>query len=333
MGDNIALDDLQSSIYFGNITVGGQTFTVVFDTGSPDLWVPSAQCSNCGAGSRYDSSKSANFKNLNKPMMITYGTGQVSGTQVSDTVGVGDVSVTNQILGQVTKTAQFPPQFAQGGISGIMGLSFASLSDYPATNFFESAVRAGTIKEPVFAIKLDPTGQGEDFLSLGGVDPAHYTGSISYVPVTRALYWQIAMTSVTIGSTPVIQQPAQAIVDSGTTDIVAPAAAFNAIAKAVGAVNNNGIFIVDCSVLNTGPTLTFNLSGVSLTLSPKYYIVEYVSQTMSVCVLAIDSDDGGVANGMWILGDTLLHKYYSVYNLGDINNNYKGAAVGFAVAV
>lgn len=41
---DIVLHDYQNSQYYGNIIVGGQTFSVIFDTGSSNLWIPSKTC-------------------------------------------------------------------------------------------------------------------------------------------------------------------------------------------------------------------------------------------------------------------------------------------------
>ena len=35
---------------------------------------------------------------------------------------------------------------------------------------------------------------------FGGVDPNHYTGNITYVPVTLPYYWQFKMTQVTVST-------------------------------------------------------------------------------------------------------------------------------------
>ena len=90
----------------------------------------------------------------------------------------------------------------------------------------------------MFAFYLGSGGaKGE--LTLGGVDPAHYTGDFTYTPVIDTVpgkvgYWALAMDDLTVGGTSVTSAK-KAIVDSGTSLLAAPSADIKAIAKAVGA--------------------------------------------------------------------------------------------------
>ena len=108
----IDLTNVFSSQYFGPIQIGSpaQEFTVVFDTGSANLWIPSAKCSDkaCKIHSRYDSSKSDTYNKDDRALEIAYGTGSMKGKLSKDTITMGGKTATNELLRQ-TKSPRKEP--------------------------------------------------------------------------------------------------------------------------------------------------------------------------------------------------------------------------------
>ena len=81
----VELKDFMNAQYYGEIALGTppQTFTVVFDTGSSNLWVPSAHCKGfniaCLLHRRYTASQSSTYTEEGHPFAIKYGSGSMSG--------------------------------------------------------------------------------------------------------------------------------------------------------------------------------------------------------------------------------------------------------------
>jgi cathepsin D len=105
---------------------------------------------------------------------------------------------------------------------------------------------------------LPPKSTGE--LIIGGTDPAHYTGDLTYVPLTSETYWEITMDKLSIGGT--TSPTTRAVLDSGTSLLAGPTADVEAIVKAIGAKPlTKGEYTVDCSKVDSLPDLEVVIGG------------------------------------------------------------------------
>jgi phytepsin len=253
-GDAVALNNYMDAQYYGEIGIGSppQPFTVIFDTGSSNLWVPSAKCYlslACYFHRRYKSSKSSTYKEDGTSFAIQYGTGSMEGFLSQDDVTLGDLTVKGQVFAEATKEPGIT--FVAAKFDGILGLGFKEISVDRVPPVWYNMLDQKLVNEPVFSFWLnrnesDETSGGE--LVFGGVDPKHFKGEHVYTNVTRKGYWQFDLGDVTIDgrSTGFCAKGCSAIADSGTSLLAGPSGIVAEINQAIGAT---GVVSNECKMV------------------------------------------------------------------------------------
>ncbi|CAF0945031.1 unnamed protein product [Didymodactylos carnosus] len=222
-----------------------------------------------------------------------------------------------------------------GAYSGVVGLAYPKLTTYKEElPLFYNLWKQKKISLPLFSVFLTTSSKSSltSELVLGGIDKSKYTGSITYVQVSPKGYWEFKLTNVMIGRTVISgSKNTPAISDTGTTYIYGPSKQVKAFYAAINAYqyDNDGDYGVDCEAISSLPSLTFTISGVPFTLLPQHYIYnESLTGGNKLCLSAISAstDTDNDSREYWLLGDSFLQRFYSVYNMGTNQ-------VGFAKSV
>ncbi|KAF4114133.1 hypothetical protein G5714_004356 [Onychostoma macrolepis] len=290
--------------FFGQISLGKpeQNFTVVFDTGSTDLWVPSSYCVSqaCVRHHKFKAFESSTYVHDGR---------------------VGSITVQNQVFGEAVYEPGFTFVLAQ--FDGVLGLGFPQLAEELGSPVFDTMIGQGLLDEPVFSfyLKNNASGFGGELL-FGGVDETRFVSPVNWVPVTQKGYWQIRLDAVKVQGALSFcyrsTQGCEAIMDTGTSLIGGPARDVLLLQQFIGATPTAvGEYLVDCVRISSLPILSFLINNVEYSLTGEQYIRREMLHNKEICFSGFESIDiPSPAGPIWILGDVFLSQFYSIYDRG-----------------
>ena len=205
--------------YFGKVYLGSpqQHFTVVFDTGSGHVFLPSSTCvtETCAKHRRFDRHASATSVDLDHEgravradaperdqVAIAYGTGEVTGEFVRETLCLAkhpesEVPVDGESkdcvqLRVITATEMTPEPFNTFAFDGVLGLGLDSLSVDPEFSFFGQMAKLNKLQNAVFGYFLSRSDAVASEISFGGHDERRVASALEWAPVHKPElgFWQ-----------------------------------------------------------------------------------------------------------------------------------------------
>ncbi|XP_069760180.1 uncharacterized protein [Narcine bancroftii] len=275
------LSNYMDAQYYGEISIGTppQTFTVVFDTGSSNLWVPSAYCISdaCKSHQRFQSFFSSTYSPKGSSFSIRYGTGQIVGMLGKDKVRIGNITVQGQEFGE----SVYEPgsTFTLAQFDGILGLGYSSLAVGGAIPVFDRMMHQGLLKSPIFSFLLN---------------------------------------SIKFHNIVVCRNGCPAIVDTGTSLIGGPYMAIKAMLHDFADSQiGMGEFVVACKKILKLPNVTITIAGVEYVFEAKDYVKKFEEEN-PVCLYGFQAVNIYSSDEpLWILGDVFLAKFYTIFDRGN----------------
>lgn len=271
------INNYMDAQYYGEVDIGtpAQTFKVIFDSGSSNLWVPSKQCKSiaCYLHTKYDHTKSSTYTKNDTAFNITYGSGSMDGVWSFDTACVAGVCANNTYVGEATKLNGI--SFVASKFDGILGMAWPKISVDGVNPWFMDVFSQGQVDDNSFAFFLTPNaGEEGSALILGGVDPQYADGDFSYYPIALDAWWVLKSGGMTFNNT--AYDLDNYIVDSGTSVLVGPSEIVKEITKNIPTQP-------DCSTISSLPDITFTIGSDDYVVEP----TDYILQVQGQCVLGI----------------------------------------------
>lgn len=331
----------QRNTYYGPLSIGsqGQVLTVVFDTGSANLFVPSASCETHGCHGRSGSSAfdptssiAGSFVSTTgvrsdydsaKHFSIAFASGKASGVAYEDRVCLGtDSSADGGICANETKflLAEWESDdFADFDFDGILGLApDGPLSAGNGYSLLDDLFNQGALSQRLFAFYFAASGDSASEVTLGGYDAQRASNSLTWLEANAERgSWAVHMQDMSVnGSRLNISHckdwqnrgGCKAVFDSGCSGIGLPKGMAVELAQKIG-FNGEPMQCSDPTL--SLPNIGFVMNGRNFEIKPEDY-VEIYSTDPKTCRLRWS--DLAAGDYSFLLGHPFLQRYYSVYD-------------------
>lgn len=324
-----------------NLGTSGKQFTLLFDTGSADTWVPSVHCSAADGCpdflNRYDPSSSGSYQPLNEEINISYYTASAAGTYFTDQLSLSSgttlpnqtMALMNSTVGAIatqneTYSVILDGVFGAGLPAGtVRALNGRSPYDPVPVSLYKS----GLIPQPVFSVSMGSQETGKvvfgDILTDNTNTPFVYSPLVTAHGASPAR-WTIhslgfQFQNKTTARNFRFNQKTPVAIDTGTNLMYLPSMLAKELAHTIapGQVkHHSGLFEVDCGYQESNDLLKAyfpNMDGKSV----------YVSIPISKLVAKRASD--GIcfflftpADGQLVFGNMFLRHFVVVYDFGSL---------------
>ncbi|KAK6355874.1 hypothetical protein TWF718_000253 [Orbilia javanica] len=337
-----ALDNGQL-MYYMDVAVGTppQKLRLQIDTGSSDIWIPSAKSKFCSSSEKpctdgsYNPDLSTSRKLISRDSFdISYvDNTSASGDFITEVFSFGNCTLDDIQMGLGVKT-DIP--------AGIVGIGYPenSVSEVPYPSLVEILVSKRFINSRAYSLYLNSQEAAKGSILFGGIDTKKYSGELVGLPLQidkkakKVVDFTIILDSVSFidnNGTEKIVSPRkhEVILDSGSSITYLPNSTVAPIAQQFGGAWDGDLqsFVVPCSLSsNHKDFVTYRFggpNGAKIDISASE-LTNYVLDTNgdiftdedgnTICTLGLqpatfDLDD------KYIFGDTFLRSAYVVYDL------------------
>ena len=302
----VPVKDYMNTQYFIEAQIGtpAQSFTVVPDTGSSNLWVYASDCKSipCRTHNTYNAGASSTHKADGQDFNIEYGSGGVYGYVSRDQAGFGGV-MTEMGFGEV-KTVQ-GATFYISQLDGILGLAYGTISVNHLPTFIDSA----DIDDKSFGFYLKALPE-QSYMTFPGFE----TDGLDFIAthdVIEKTYWNLNLTGIEGPNGKVNTTGYKAAIDSGTSLIMGPNTIIQPLIE--GLVVNQ-----DCSGVEKLGDITLTFDNTRYVLTQEDYVLRITQAGETQCVMGIAGADLPAEFNYLIVGDVFMRPYPTHFNK---NNN------------
>ncbi|KAH8803483.1 aspartic peptidase domain-containing protein [Xylogone sp. PMI_703] len=318
--------DLQ---WYGDIEVGTppQKISVVFDTGSADLIIPSISCESdpgcTGIREKFDPTKSSSVTTYaNETWSIMFGGVGVAASDVETASGITAID-TISLAGLTVPSFQFgliqdlTAGFANDPFSGIMGIGFGGFR-VGSKSFIESLIQTGQVEEAVYGFYLTPEAVGHSEITIGGVDNSKIQGEINYIPIDTSFGFVLgSVDSISVNGI-IADTNIRGIFDTGTANLIGPRdhvqAIYALISPNITTFDDLGTYCMPCEELEQlNASVSLSIGGINYIIPPEEFNIGPLGG--GLCQTFINSNPPG--GNSFTIGGSLLKHYYSVWDMGN----------------